>query len=82
VLPLVTGREPVFPLKFPKLERSVGGHARGSAVSELAKLFEGEPLVKDWKVVDCTGEKLSPGKKSVTCVCGWALKTTQSVARN
>jgi len=36
-------------------------------VSELAKLFEGELLVKDWKVVDLyRGEKLSPSEKSVT----------------
>jgi len=52
-------------------------------VSELAKLFEGEPLVKDWKVVDLyRGESYRLVKRVLPCVCGWALKTTQSVARN
>jgi len=31
VLPLVTEENPYFHLSSPKLERSVGGHARGSA---------------------------------------------------
>ena len=68
VLPLVTGREPVFPLKFPQSWRDLSVVMPVEVpVSELAKLFEGEPLVKDWKVVDLyRGEKLSPGKKSVT----------------
>jgi len=67
-LPLVTEKEPVFPLKFPQSWRDFSiVMPMQEPVASLSKLFEGEPLVKGWRVVDLyQGEKLSPGEKSVT----------------
>ena len=65
---LVTEKEPVFPLKFPESWRDFSiVMPMQEPVASLSKLFEGEPLVKGWKVVDLyQGEKLSAGEKSVT----------------
>ena len=83
LLPLVTEKEPVFPLKFPQSWRDFSiVMPMQEPVASLSNIFEGEPLVKGWKVVDMyRGEKLSPGEKSVT-VRVWLGAEDHTVSSN
>ena len=83
LLPLITEKEPVFPLKFPQSWRDFSiVMPTQEPVASLSNIFEGEPLVKGWKVVDMyRGEKLSPGDKSVT-VRVWLGAEDHTVSSN
>jgi phenylalanyl-tRNA synthetase beta chain len=67
-MPLMKQRQPQFPLRFPLSWRDFSVvMPTNEPVSKLSVLFEGEPLVRNWQVVDLyRGEKLSPSEKSVT----------------
>ncbi|WP_018962931.1 phenylalanine--tRNA ligase subunit beta [Coprothermobacter platensis] len=67
-LPLPGERQPQFPLRFPQSWRDFSVvMPQFEPVGKLATLFEGEPLVKSWSVVDMyRGEKIGADEKSVT----------------